>query len=191
MYVSKMKKLSQNDIQKLRTLKPRPTQNSIIQLASLLVGARSACRCEDEPNKFFSDVLKLFPRRLKAIHLDELEPTLYVESEVSPEDVAIVTDNMGDGPPKINNAYKRLYGYVGTAYPCSASSDTVAVSFMCVTSTGETFTLYTQCAKPSEVQKCYKSFSDFLDKSDGLRGVKLPGVQVRYFKMTINRMSDR
>jgi hypothetical protein len=185
-----MKKLSPNDLQKLRTLQPKPTEKSIIQVALLLIGARSACRCDDEPKKFFTDVLKLFPRRLKAIHLDALEPTLYVESEVSQKDVAIVTDNMGDITPKIHNAYKRLYGYVGTAYPCSSYRDALHVSFICVASTGKTITIYSQCAKPSEVQKCYKSFSDFLVKADGIRGVKLPGFQVSYFKFSVQRMND-
>jgi hypothetical protein len=182
--------LSPNDLQKLRTLQPKPTEKSIIQVALLLIGARSACRCEDEPKKFFTDVLKLFPRRLRAIHLNHLEPTLYVESGVSQKDVAIVTDNMGDSTPEIYNAYKRLFGYVGTAYPCSSYRDALHVSFSCVVSTGKTVTIYSQCAQPSEVLKCYKSFSDFQVKADSIRGVNITGFQVSYFKFCVKRMND-
>jgi hypothetical protein len=91
--------------------------------------------------KFFTDVLKPF-LDVSSNHLDTLEPTLYVESEVLKD--AHRTDNMGDITPKIHNAYKKdsTDNVAHVPFACSSYRDALHVSFICVASTGKTITIY-------------------------------------------------
>lgn len=188
---------------------------TVINVALLLCGARSACVCE--PVRLTkADVKRIDAARAKgdmetvgAIYDERAEVSVRATVEVMKAfpGVSVISDDTSvfcyrpdlvrasdvatirrdDGSPKYHQAMGRALGYVGTAFPLNKHSDAVKVDVLAGAKGGKAYSLFSFGAFPNEIHSALLFFETFRKAASPVVGELTAGLEVKDIFMRIGR----
>lgn len=98
------------------------------------------------------------------------EPLVFRVGAVAERDLAEIRGSQNDRKRRTSRAYARALNFAGTAYPCNKHKDVFLVEWTLLCPKGRSLALSQHCAKPSELEKCWRDFSAMRERARPIIG---------------------